>query len=131
MDTICKFMLSFPVDKGFSYFCTLSLLQRRKLWLTELYNLPKVTSSEMMASNLKPSYLDSKIYVLSTLLRLPFFLWKHRISDLYEVMEVLLMEFVLHTELEVSTNVTNHRIKIGRKKTFRTEKLNLNKKAEI
>lgn len=54
------------------------------------------------------------------------FLGNIYISDLYEVMEVLLIKFVLHTELQVSTNVTNDRIKIWRKKTFLTEKLNLN-----
>ena len=54
------------------------------------------------------------------------FLGNIYISDLYEVMEVLLIKFVLHTELQVSANVTNDRIKIWRKKTFLTEKLNLN-----
>lgn len=54
------------------------------------------------------------------------FLGNIYISDLYEVMEMLLIKFVLHTELQVSTNVTNDRIKIWRKKTFLTEKLNLN-----
>lgn len=61
----------------FHIFLTLSLFQRKKLWLTMLYILPKVTSSEIMASSLKPSYFDSKIYVLSSLLRRSFFPWKH------------------------------------------------------
>lgn len=54
------------------------------------------------------------------------FLWNICVSDLYEVMEVSLIKFVLHTGLEVSTNVTNDRLKIWRKKTFLTEKLNTN-----
>ena len=100
----------------FHIFFTLSLFQRKRLWLTTLYILSKITSSEIMASSLKPSYFDSKIYVLLGLHRLPLFLWKICIHDLYEVTEVLLIKFVVHTEWQVSTNVTNDRIHILKKK---------------
>lgn len=42
------------------------------------------------------------------------------VNDLYELTEMLLIKFVLHTELEVSTNVTDDRRKIIRK-SFLTE----------
>ena len=99
----------------FPFFLTLSLFQRKRLWLTMLYILSKVTSSEIMALSLTPSYFDSKIYVLFCLHRLSFF-GNICISDLYEVTEVLLIKFALHTELQVSTNVTNDRIHIWRRK---------------
>ena len=91
----------------FLFFLILSLFRRKRLCLTMLYILSKGTNLVILI----PRSIFFSVYIDC----LSFF-GNICISDLYEVTEVLLIKFVLHTELQVSTNVTNDRIHIWRRK---------------